>query len=123
MTMPAMNRQQIDEAADMEWTKQPAAIVVTIHAVIEGFSVEVRTTLDQVRLATRKLRDLNAQSIVTPPPARKAAERAEPAYDGSGQPMCPIHHKPLQEGRYGLYCPSKATGEHANPKGYCNVRF
>jgi len=29
----------------------------------------------------------------------------------------------LSEGRYGLYCPSHAAGEHANDKGYCNLKF
>jgi hypothetical protein len=54
---------------------------------------------------------------------RKPAQRVEPAYDTNGDPICPTHRKPLSEGRYGLYCPSKAQGEHANDKGYCSLRF
>jgi hypothetical protein len=35
-----------------------------------------------------------------------------------------VHHKPLAEGRYGLYCPAKAApGEEQNDKGYCALRF
>jgi hypothetical protein len=56
-------------------------------------------------------------------PARKAAQRVEPVYQPDGTACCPVHHKPLSEGRYGLFCSSKATGEHANDKGYCNLKF
>jgi hypothetical protein len=37
--------------------------------------------------------------------------------------MLPVHRKPLSEGRYGLFCPSRATGDQANDKGYCNLKF
>jgi hypothetical protein len=54
-------------------------------------------------------------------PAPKAAKAPalEPYYNDDGDPCCPHHKKPLKEGRYGLYCPSRAEGEIANDKGYC----
>lgn len=56
--------------------------------------------------------------------AQKGAQRVAPAYDGDGQAMCPVHRKPLQEGRYGLYCSAKAKpGEEQNDKGYCALKF
>jgi hypothetical protein len=52
------------------------------------------------------------------------AERVEPVYQPDGTPCCPVHRKPLSEGRYGLYCPAKAKpGEEQNDKGYCNLKF
>jgi hypothetical protein len=63
-------------------------------------------------------------STMVEKPARKAARRVEPAYNGAGEACCPVHHKPLAEGRYGLYCPAKAQpGDAQNDKGYCSVRF
>lgn len=52
------------------------------------------------------------------------AERVKPFYDGSGDPCCPVHCKPLKEGSYGLYCSCRAKdGEAGNDKGYCSLRF
>jgi hypothetical protein len=56
--------------------------------------------------------------------SKPKAEKVKPFYDGDGEACCPVHRKPLKEGQYGLYCSSKAsTGEVANDKGYCNLRF
>ena len=55
---------------------------------------------------------------------RKPAQRVEPIYQPDGTPCCPVHHKPLTEGQYGLFCKSKAQpGDVQNDKGYCSLRF
>jgi hypothetical protein len=57
-------------------------------------------------------------------PARKSAGRVQPAYDADGSPMCPIHRKPLSDGRFGVFCPAKAQpGDVQNDKGYCSLKF
>jgi hypothetical protein len=128
-------RQQVDRAEPLEFAERSARqeLTITIHATIDGFSTEIcfRGALDQLEAITRRLRDLGASPAgvhqlapAAAAPARKAAQRATPAYDGDGQPMCPVHRKPLSEGRFGLFCPAKAKpGEEQNDKGYCSLRF
>ena len=133
-TMPT--RQQIDRAEPLDFPeKRPVKndLTITVKATIDGFPTEVCFTgsIDQLLSVTKRLRELGATPTVathTAPlggnmPARKAQERVEPVYQPDGTACCPVHHKALSEGRYGLYCPSSATGEHANDKGYCNIRF
>lgn len=61
-------RETIDQADELDWTPRPQAeLQVTITAVVDGFAIEVRATLDQVRSATRKLRELGAQALIAPP--------------------------------------------------------
>jgi hypothetical protein len=132
-TLPT--RAQIDRAEPLAFPERSATrqeLTITIHATIGGFDTEICFSgqLDQLEAITRRLRDLGASPAgvhqlapAAAAPARKPNTGITPAYDGAGQPMCPVHHKPLTEGRYGLYCPSRADGEHANQKGYCNIRF
>ena len=55
---------------------------------------------------------------------KPAAQRIEPSYAPDGQACCPVHARPLAEGRFGLYCSAKARpGDLANEKGYCALRF
>jgi hypothetical protein len=146
MSYQDISKRRVDTAAPLEFSERSARqeLTITIHATIGGFDTEICFSgqLDQLEAITRRLRDLGAspagvhQLAPAAAPAqqaslnaanghinRKPAERMTQAYDGAGQPMCPVHHKPLTEGRYGLYCPSRADGEHANQKGYCNIRF
>lgn len=107
---------------------------ITIEVAPDGLHIRCEYTgaISTIPAAIERLRAAGVLDLVqtskgahTAPlgATRKPAERVSVAYDGAGQPMCPIHRKPLSEGRYGLYCPSKAQGEHANDKGYCNLRF
>jgi hypothetical protein len=102
---------------------------ITIEVAPDGLHIRCEYTgaISTIPAAIERLRAAGVLDLVKPvggnTPARKPAERVSAAYDGAGQPMCPIHRKPLSEGRYGLYCPSKAQGEHANDKGYCSLRF
>lgn len=133
-TLPT--RQQIDRAAPLEFPERSARqeLTITIHATIGGFDTEICFSgqLDQLEAITRRLRDLGAspagvhQLAPTTPaaPARKAAQRAAPLYDGAGDALCPVHHKPLSEGRYGPFCSAKAQpGDVQNDKGYCALKF
>lgn len=144
MSTQLPTRQQVDRAAPLDFPDRTTRqeLTITIHARVNDFDTEICFSgqLEQLEALTRRLRDLGmspagvqqlapvqsggtsiAQGGVIP--ARKAAQRVEPAYDGSGQAICPIHRKPLSEGRYGQYCPSRAEGEHANAKGYCALKF
>jgi hypothetical protein len=102
---------------------------VAYVTTIDGFPTEVCFTgsIDQLLSVTKRLRELGGTPTIAPAggntPARKPSVRVEPAYQPDGTACCPVHRKPLSEGRYGLFCPSRAEGEHANPKGYCNIRF
>jgi len=132
-TLPT--RAQVDRAEPLDFPdRKPVKqeLTITIHARIGGFDTEVCFSgqLDQLEAITRRLRDLGASPAgvhqVSPAaaPARKPAGRVEPVYQPDGTACCPVHHKPLSEGRYGLFCSAKATGDQAaNDKGYCNLKF
>jgi hypothetical protein len=105
---------------------------LTVHAQLDGWPVDIAFTLPAERLsaALTRLGELGYTPRATTPPApaqapRKAPrERVEPVYKPDGTPCCPVHLKPLANGKYGLYCPSKATeGQEQNEKGYCALRF
>ena len=101
---------------------------IRIEVAPDGLHItaEYVGTLSSIPAAVERLRAAGVLDLVKPAAqqARKPAERVEPVYKPDGTPCCPVHHKPLTEGRYGLYCPSKAQeGEQANPKGYCSLRF
>lgn len=136
-------RQQVDRAEPLDFpTQRPVKndLTITVTATIDGFPTEVCFTgsIDQLLSVTKRLRELGASPIVAAPaptahvapavapaaPVRKAARRLEPAYNDAGEACCPVHHKPLAEGRYGLYCPAKAQpGEAQNDKAYCSLKF
>lgn len=51
-------------------------------------------------------------------------ETVAPWYNQDGEACCPVHHRVLKEGRYGLFC--SAIGRHGdavNAKGYCALKF
>jgi len=129
MTTTMPSRAAIDAAGELTFPdRKPARqdLTITIKATIDGFPTEVcfTGTIDQLLAVTRRLRELGASPTIAPAaPRRQPNTGITPAYDGNGQPMCPVHHKPIIEGRHGLYCPSKAEGEHANAKGFCNLKF
>jgi hypothetical protein len=107
---------------------------ITIEAAPDGLHVRVEYTgaLATIPAAIERLRAAGVLELVSasrPAPAapqggKAKAQRVEPAYDGNGDPICPVHRKPLSEGRYGLYCSAKARGdEAASQNGYCSLRF
>jgi hypothetical protein len=103
---------------------------ITIEAGPMGLAIKVEYTgaIDTIPAAIERLRSAGVLDLVqTSKPtkaAQKPAQRVEPVYQPDGTACCPVHHKPLTEGRYGLYCPSRATGDQAtNDKGYCSLKF
>lgn len=103
-----------------EQTPRPP-LELTVHAELDGWPLDIALSLpaEKVRTALERLATLGYT------PRREAARpKVEPVYKPDGTPCCPVHKRPLVEGRHGLYCPSKAgDGEEANDKGYCALRF
>lgn len=129
-------RAQIDRAEPLDFPERKPTrqdLTITVKALVDGFPTEVCFTgsIDQLLDVTKRLRALGASPLLTPATqsaplgnGKSKAERVEPLYKPDGTPCCPVHHKPLAEGRYGLYCPSRAKdGEQANDKGYCSLKF
>ena len=108
---------------------------ITIEVAPDGLHVRCEYTgaIASIPAAIERLRSAGVLELVsgaaTKPaahntPARKPAQRVEPVYQPDGTACCPVHHKPLSEGRFGLFCPSRASGDQAaNDKGYCSLKF
>lgn len=108
------------------------ALDLTIRAQFAGWPVDVHLSLPAEKLgaALARLGELGytpreaAVAAAAPSARPQARPKVEPVYKPDGTPCCPVHHKPLSEGRYGLYCPAKAqAGEEQNDKGYCALKF
>ena len=144
MTANIPTRRQVDAAEPLEFAAPPRQerndISIQIEAGPDGLRVrcDYIGSLASIPQAIERLRAAGVLELATPSkpsaaaqPAPTAAqvapsraERVAPTYKPDGTPCCPVHHKPLVEGRYGLYCPSKAKeGEQANDKGYCSLKF
>jgi len=138
MTTQLPTRQQIDNAGDIDFnatrSEKQANISITIAPDGLHITAEYTGTLSSIPAAIERLRAAGVLELVSPAKPthtapigngnRPKAERITPAYDGSGQPMCPVHRKALSEGQYGLFCSAKAAaGDVQNSKGYCNIRF
>ena len=130
-TPPLPTRQQVDAAQPLDFAPAPPReqrTTIRIEVAPDGLriSVEYTGTLGSIPAAVERLRAAGVLDLVKPAAQqpRKPAERVEPAYKPDGTACCPVHHKPLSQGQYGLFCSAKAqAGEQANPKGYCNLRF
>lgn len=105
---------------------QRKELVITIHAMLDGFAVDLNFTgaMDTLPVALQRLRELGGEptswnSSKIEQPARKPAQRTTPAYDGNGTALCPVHRRELKEGKWGMYCSARdqETGE------YCKLKF
>lgn len=47
------------------------------------------------------------------------AERVNPEYSGQGDACCPVHHRVLRRGEWGLHC----TARDAETGEYCKLKF
>lgn len=105
---------------------EPLETDYTITGCYAGYpvTIEVRGNLAALPRLVERMRALGVEPAAAAPqkPAQRAQQAAEPRYADDGTACCPWHQKPLKEGRYGLYCPSRAEGEHANDKGYCTFQ-
>jgi hypothetical protein len=132
MSYAPVTRNGVENADPLPFPDKPARqdLTITVKAVVDGFPVEICYTgsVEQLQALTRKLRALGAEPTIAPAPAAvsvsKKAQKVEPVYQPDGTACCPVHLKPLQNGRYGLYCSAKARGDEAqNAKGYCSLTF
>lgn len=137
-TMPT--REQIENAPALEFAQpRPAkreravTIQLTYHGALISFSfsssdnvpiVELEQSIDTLLRREGWSGVGNAPAPLLAGPGKSTAQYVDPMYDGNGEACCPVHKKPLAEGRYGPYCQSRAkAGEAANDKGYCALRF
>jgi hypothetical protein len=110
-------------------TTEERPVAIEVPARLDGWDVTLRFDLPAAKLgaALSRLATLGYEPRAAAAPGQASKpkrQRAEPVYTPNGDPCCPVHHKPLVEGRYGLYCPSKAApGEEQNDKGYCALKF
>jgi hypothetical protein len=131
-------RAQIEQAGDLDFTSpRGAAMPITIELAPDGLHIRIEYdgVLGGIPAAIAKLEAAGLVELVQTYRAAAVApagagqhkpkvERVTPEYDGAGEPCCPVHHKPLSQGRYGLYCSAKAKpAEAQNDKGYCSIRF
>ena len=97
---------------------------IRIEVAPDGLHItaEYVGTLSSIPAAVERLRAAGVLDLVKPAAqqARKPAERVEPVYKPDGTPCCPVHHKPLKQGQWGLYCPAK---DDSTPRGYCALKF
>jgi hypothetical protein len=118
-----LTRQAVERAEPLSFpTKRSAVVHVTYRGVPVDVSLEGANVAEVEKLISSLLeRDgwSGAARELVSGAARKRPTLPEALYQPDGTPCCPWHQRPLKEGRYGLYCASKAEGEHANDKGYC----
>lgn len=135
MTYQPITRGAVERAEPLTFEQKPPAekqanIAITVSASGLSITAEYTGTLGSIPAAIERLKAAGVLELVRAPEPvpisqpRAKKERVAPAYDGNGDPICPVHRKPLAEGRYGMYCPAKAkAGEEQNDKGYCAIRF
>lgn len=113
-------------------TAPEKTVNITIEAGPHGITVRAEYTgsLSSIPAAIERLKaagvlDLvNASAPQAQPQApadkpKRPAHRVEPEYDADGEPCCPVHNRPLKEGKWGLFCSAKdqESGE------YCKLKF
>lgn len=133
------SRQQIEQAGDLDFEQQRSArtarqeLHMVVKAQLNGFPIELAFAggIDQLPAITKRLRELGAEAPSIPRAGnwqKPKAELTQPAYDGDGDAICPVHRRKIVtrewEGRTFRCCPAKATGdEKTNKNGYCALRF
>jgi hypothetical protein len=129
-TLPT--RQQIDRAAPLDFEGRAAQAErqcnITVELAPDGVHVKAEYTggLSSIPAVIERLKALGVVELVgnSANRGKLKAETVEPLYQPDGTPCCPVHLKPLSEGRYGLFCSAKAKpGDVQNQKGYCALRF
>jgi hypothetical protein len=132
-------RQQIENAETLEFSqpkaKRQRAITIQLnyHGALVSFNfsatdnvpiVELEQSIDTLLRREGWKGVENAPAPTLAGPGKSKAQYVDPLYNNDGEACCPVHRKPLVDGRYGPYCKSRASGdESANDKGYCNLKF
>lgn len=132
MPTPLPTRQQIDIAGDLDFDAQRSASKahISIELAPDGLHVtcEYLGPLSSIPAAVKRMVDAGLVELVAThraapaatPSAKPKAQRVQPEYDAGGEACCPKHHKPLREGKFGLFCPAK---DDSTERGYCALRF
>lgn len=118
-----MTRASVEQPEPLAFDREPT---ITIHAQLDGWPIDVayHGRIEQLPAALQRL----SAAGLTPPtptaspasPQRAPRAKVEPKYNHAGDPCCPVHHKPLKEGQYGLYCSAK---DPEGKNGYCSLKF
>jgi hypothetical protein len=100
------------------------ALPITVAAELDGWPVDLEFSIAPARLsaALARLGELGyTPRQMTPVGAAGKASKPkiDPVYQPDGTACCPVHLRPLKEGRYGLYCTAKDDGPD-NKNGYCS---
>ena len=125
------SRAQIEQAGDLDFTPRSGQVMpILLELAPDGLHIRVEYTgtLASIPAAVKRLMDAGLVDLVRSHSAAPAAgqartpkaERVTPAYNADGDPCCPKHHKVLNEGRWGLYCPAK---DESGARGYCALKF
>lgn len=116
--------QKRQRGVEIQMAYHGALISFTFEASVAPTVHEIEQSIDTL------LRRAGWSGVTTPaepillPTGRESSQYVDPVYDGDGAACCPIHHRPISQGRYGWYCSARATGDQAaNDKGYCALRF
>lgn len=135
-----------DGALDFEGDRKPALPAPPKPYPSRVFSTQIEHggftfTLSYNNLTLDALEDLvrefQARGYTAVKPAKAGGfgqrpdNRIDPAFDGAGNEICPMHRVALRtyttkDGRSFKGCPSRGTGvagEKINDKGYCDLRF
>lgn len=127
----------VDAAGALDFTDKPArpANGATIHLAYQGVPVDLQVADKKIGQIEQLIQGLLARGWTAPPQPRggggfggRPDTRVDPAFDESGNEICPTHGKPLREyttgdGRKFKACPAKGTGAGFNDKGFCSLRF
>lgn len=106
-------------------TNEEPRIPARVSALLDGWPVELTFDIAPARLgaALAKLAELGytpGMPLASAAPAQQGQRaKVEAAYMPDGTACCPLHLKPLKQGRYGLYCPAKDDGPE-NKNGFCS---
>jgi hypothetical protein len=138
-TLPTRDQIEAAEPLGFDGTPKPVkrkrgvTIQLSYHGALVSFNftaqddIQVRELEQSIDTLLRREGWSGVRESAAPllaGPGKTKAQYVDPIYDGNGDPCCPVHRKPLAEGRYGPYCQCKAKdGEAANDKGYCNLKF
>ena len=132
------NRAQIEAAQPLDFPPAPPRelrTTIRIEVAPDGLHVtaEYTGTLAALPDAIERLRaagvfelvaanrpSSSAQASPAAGQQRKGAKRVEPEYSPAGDALCPKHHTPLRDGKFGRYCPSR---DDSSERGYCVLKF
>lgn len=133
MTAPTNGHAPASAPSQEPKRQRGVSIQMVYHGALVSFTFDaaVAPTVHEIEQSIDTLLRRAGWSGVTPPkepivlPAgRELAEYVDPVYDGDGVACCPVHRRPISQGRYGWYCSQRARGDQAaNEKGYCSLRF